>query len=48
MAGSTLTSDVWTGWLADYRQANPERFEDTEFAAWLENEYVPIAGGWQY
>jgi hypothetical protein len=19
-----------------------------EFAAWLEDEYVPIAGGWQY
>ena len=21
---------------------------DPEFAAWLESEYVPIAGAWQY
>jgi hypothetical protein len=21
---------------------------DSEFAAWLQEEYVPIAGGWQY
>lgn len=36
------------GWIADYQQANPERLDDAEFAAWLESEYVPIAGGWQY
>lgn len=23
-------------------------FADPEFAAWLEADYVPIAGGWQY
>lgn len=22
--------------------------EDGEFARWLEEEYVPLAGGWQY
>ena len=36
-------------WMASYRAANAERLKtDTEFARWLESDYVPIAGGWQY
>ncbi len=36
-------------WLDGYRAHNrdvPE--EDAEFSRWLEEEYVPIAGGWMY
>ena len=36
-------------WMAAYRAANADRLNtDTEFARWLESDYVPIAGGWQY
>jgi hypothetical protein len=36
-------------WLAEYKRENEaEILADPEFAAWLENEYVPLAGGWQY
>jgi hypothetical protein len=36
-------------WLAAYRSANADRLRDEPgFANWLETEYVPIAGGWQY
>jgi hypothetical protein len=35
-------------WLVGYQSANPELLRDPEFAAWLETDYVPIAGGWQY
>ncbi|HEX6468961.1 MAG TPA: hypothetical protein VF069_07665 [Streptosporangiaceae bacterium] len=41
--------DEPSGWYAEYQKAHPERFrDDPEFAAWLKNHYVPIAGGWQY
>jgi hypothetical protein len=37
------------GWLAAYKAANEDRLRsEPEFAAWLADEYVPIAGGWQY
>ena len=36
-------------WLAAYKEANEERLlREPGFAAWLDKEYVPIAGGWQY
>ena len=36
-------------WLAEYKQANCELLQNNrEFARWLEEEYVPLAGGWQY
>lgn len=36
-------------WLEAYKAANEDRLKCTpDFAAWLENDYVPIAGGWQY
>lgn len=45
---ATVTEEL-SGWYAEYRNANRDRFrDDPEFAAWLKNDYVPIAGGWQY
>lgn len=36
-------------WLVEYKEANRELIaNDPEFARWLEEDYVPIAGGWQY
>lgn len=36
-------------WLSAYKQENRELLQkDSEFARWLEDEYVPLAGGWQY
>jgi hypothetical protein len=36
-------------WLAAYRAANADCLRNApDFAAWLEKDYVPIAGGWQY
>lgn len=35
--------------LRDYREAHRTLIDaDPEFAAWLETEYRPIEGGWQY
>lgn len=35
--------------LREYRQANRDLLaHDPEFAAWLDTEYRPIEGGWQY
>ncbi len=32
-----------------YRSANRERLDaDPDFASWMETEYVPIVGAWQY
>jgi hypothetical protein len=36
-------------WVSEYKAANRKRLgELLDFANWLENDYVPIAGGWQY
>jgi hypothetical protein len=36
-------------WLKSYQEANRELLgRDPEFARWLEERYVPLAGGWQY
>lgn len=36
-------------WLATYKESHRRLLRsDPEFARWLENEYVPLAGGWQY
>jgi hypothetical protein len=46
---SAMLEGEFGAWYADYRKTNSERFrDDPEFAAWLKNHYVPIAGGWQY
>lgn len=45
---STVTG-VLGGWLAYYLEANRDAVAgDEEFARWLEEEYVPLAGGWHY
>lgn len=48
MSASASTENSLDNWLDGYRAAHPERLRDPGFAAWLETEYVPIAGGWQY
>ena len=36
-------------WMLQYQDANHDLLRaNTEFARWLEEEYVPIAGGWMY
>jgi hypothetical protein len=36
-------------WFDSYRADNAELVaSDPEFTRWLEEEYAPIAGGWQY
>jgi hypothetical protein len=36
-------------WLASYKDTYRNLLiNDPEFARWLDKEYVPIAGGWQY
>jgi hypothetical protein len=36
-------------WINDYLQANAALLEaEPEFRRWLEEDYAPIAGGWQY
>lgn len=44
-----LQHHIQDAWLNDYRVHNANLLStNAEFAAWLDNEYVPIAGGWQY
>jgi hypothetical protein len=36
-------------WLATYKaEHGPLLEQNPEFARWLEDSYVPIAGGWQF
>jgi hypothetical protein len=36
-------------WLANYKDDSYDLLmNDPEFALWLDQEYVPIAGGWLY
>lgn len=36
-------------WLLRYKEANHDlMLSNPEFARWLDEEYVPIAGGWMY
>jgi hypothetical protein len=36
-------------WITDYKERHREVLQQKpEFAHWLEEEYVPLAGGWQY
>jgi hypothetical protein len=36
-------------WLDRYRASKHEVLDaDPDFARWLEEEYLPIAGGWMY
>jgi hypothetical protein len=36
-------------WLTHYKEAHRDEIAgDAEFARWLEEEYVPLAGAWHY
>jgi hypothetical protein len=36
-------------WIARYMEIHRDEIAaDAEFARWLEEEYVPLAGGWHY
>jgi len=36
-------------WLEDYKNSNAALLDSNpEFRRWLDEEYVPIGGGWQY
>ncbi len=36
-------------WLATYKAVHRADLDaDSEFARWLEEEYVPLAGSWHY
>lgn len=49
MVRENFVSNSEDGWLAAYKAANDSLLTlAPDFAAWLETEYVPIAGGWQY
>lgn len=36
-------------WIADYKARHAALLrENPDFARWLDENYIPIAGGWQY
>jgi len=42
-------SRVLGSWLERYKEAHSDLLkEDPSFARWLDEEYVPLAGGWHY
>jgi hypothetical protein len=44
-----LSEKPFDRWLTDYKVAYHDLLvNEPEFARWLEEDYVPIAGGWQY
>ena len=44
-----ITQARFRDWLANYRRRNADLLrDDRTFAAWFEDQYTPIAGGWQY
>jgi len=48
-AHESTVAGVLGGWLAHYLEANRDTVAgDEEFARWLEEAYVPLAGGWHY
>jgi hypothetical protein len=48
-ARESAVTGVIGGWLAHYMEASRDKVAgDEEFARWLEEEYVPLAGGWHY
>jgi hypothetical protein len=39
----------WGLWLQDYKESHRDLLaSDPDFARWLDEEYLPIAGGWMY
>jgi hypothetical protein len=49
MLRDAIASIDQSDWLTTYKASNAQRLKgDPQFAEWLDTEYVPIAGGWQY
>jgi hypothetical protein len=47
--GGTLTPSEHSHLLASYRQQHQQLLDsDPEFRQWLDIEYRPLTGGWQY
>jgi hypothetical protein len=47
--GTSERAVRFSAWIARYKEAHREEIAaDAEFARWLEEEYVPLAGGWHY
>jgi hypothetical protein len=47
--GGFMLVNIENDWLTVYKAENKDHLDsEPEFAAWLESQYVPIAGGWQY
>ncbi|MEP7381652.1 MAG: hypothetical protein ABI910_08195 [Gemmatimonadota bacterium] len=45
----TRTDVATDRWILQYKDARQDFLStNAEFARWLEEEYVPIAGGWMY
>jgi len=44
-----LSTEGLSLWLVSYKLGHRDLLDrDPEFAAWLEKEYVPVAGAWHY
>ena len=49
MLSDVISATGQDNWLATYKTNNAERLKSVpDFAVWLETQYIPIAGGWQY
>ncbi len=43
------TENSMNQWLTNYKEQHSDQLEhDPDFALWLEESYIPIAGGWLY
>lgn len=48
-SSSPTSRGKYESWLDRYKREHEELLQNnSEFARWLEEEYVPLAGGWQY
>ncbi len=46
---STSERESIMNWLEAYKRENADLLQrNPEFERWLESDYRPIAGGWQY
>jgi hypothetical protein len=47
---NTVTAGIpLSNWLENYKQEHAALLQqDAEFARWLDKDYRPLAGGWQY
>ena len=44
-----MSASLWARWLESYKTAQAELLRsEPGFLEWLENDYAPIGGAWQY